>query len=54
MTTHDLRGRRIAITGATGFLGRYVVDALRETFALDAGAVAPGGRRVGHGAAPTP
>ena len=23
-----MRGRRIAVTGATGFLGRYIVDAL--------------------------
>jgi dihydroflavonol-4-reductase len=30
----ELRGARVAVTGATGFLGRYLVDAL-----LDAGAV---------------
>src|SRR5512135_2752423 len=29
----ELRGARVAVTGATGFLGRYLVDAL-----LDAGA----------------
>jgi nucleoside-diphosphate-sugar epimerase len=26
--SEDLRGKRVAVTGATGFLGRYVVDAL--------------------------
>src|SRR4030095_10907000 len=26
--TVELRGKRIAVTGATGFLGRYIVDVL--------------------------
>lgn len=35
----DLRGARIAVTGATGFLGRYVVEALLERGAHVVGVV---------------
>jgi nucleoside-diphosphate-sugar epimerase len=35
----ELRGATIAVTGATGFLGRYVVDALRERGARVVGVV---------------
>jgi nucleoside-diphosphate-sugar epimerase len=35
----ELRGARIAVTGATGFLGRYIVDALLERGARVVGVV---------------
>jgi nucleoside-diphosphate-sugar epimerase len=40
----DLRGKTIAVTGATGFLGRYVVDALLARGARVVGVVRNPGR----------